>query len=641
MKGKSKPPGRRSARSRMGGPWLLVGDASKRGMIAFVMPGVQSRRFQRGRTCLYVLVRRPANAALRRFSKPIRLVSSLFVTSIVVDARCRSAADVVGRPTREVAVMRAWHSRTMCILVVFLFGYFGQSVIGEDAPAEAQKPTKARDSITIAELRDHLFFLASDHLASRHPGKRGFRIAAEYAASQMRGAGLNMICTDGQGAESFLQPVAMLRHNYGPGNSLLLKTQDGQQTLEHGDSYILFHPGMIGASVPAGSPVFVGYGISEPEHSWDDLAGLSVKGKTVLMMYGTPRNQEGEAVLPQPLQEQYEDRTQGLRKKVRRLMQRGVAAIIVVPDQRVSQYWMYLADFPEQMRILPAELFSETGQALPAVPMLFVHPYVVFTLFEGRGYSPRTGEGDYRTYEMSDLRIELRVDATSEEFVTHNVVGLVRGTDDKLKDEYVVVGAHLDRMDSFFGTPRPGADDNASGCAAVIETAEALAMDPPRRSVVFVLYTATELGQIGSTHFIERCPVPVDDIIAYVDLDEFGGIKDQSPPGFFAIGASRICPDLEGLLNRVNDSSVKTDLDFMAEQTAPTLFYSGDQYQFHRKDIASVGLRGQRDLTARPSPTDDASMVDFAKLHTAALLTWDLLIDLANADTAPCSEAAG
>ena len=130
---------------------------------------------------------------------------------------------------------------------------------------------------------------------------------------------------------------------------------------------------------------------------------------------------------------------------------------------------------------------------------------------------------NYRPRLIKDTYLDIEAEVVSEEMIsTNNVIGMIRGTDPVLKDEYIVVGAHLDHVEPVMGQVCNGADDNASGSSAIIEIAEAFAMNPCRRSIIFIAYTAEEMGLRGSEYFVKSNTVPLNKIKFNLNMDMIG-----------------------------------------------------------------------------------------------------------------------
>lgn len=223
---------------------------------------------------------------------------------------------------------------------------------------------------------------------------------------------------------------------------------------------------------------------------------------------------------------------------------------------------------------------------------------------------------------------------------SYNVIGIVRGSDPELRDEFVTVGAHLDGLGVMLpGGIHNGANDNATGSAVVMELARAVSEAHPRRSVAFMLWGAEEVGHGGSRHWIAAPTIPIDGIIAHVNLDGVGRY-DRSrgeAVNLYALGAAEICPAYHQILIESNARSGRLTLD--TEDREGWFPYS-DHYQFHQAGIPSVFLTdfGSEDYH---TPRDDWEAVNYEKLRTTAWTALEFVLTLAEQDDAPCSVERG
>ena len=207
-----------------------------------------------------------------------------------------------------------------------------------------------------------------------------------------------------------------------------------------------------------------------------------------------------------------------------------------------------------------------------------------------------------------------------------NVLGLVRGTDPVARDEYVVVSAHLDST-----TPRKpgevynGADDDASGCAGVIEVARVVAAHPLRRSVIFALFTGEEAAIAGSRHFVSRCPVPLEKIVADVDMDMIGRTDEasQADRAHYALDSDRITPELARLVREVNERTVRWPLKYENESG------NSDNLAFHFKGVPGVSFYSGHHSDVN-KPTDDPEKLDYDKAEKIARLVYEVTAALGN-----------
>jgi hypothetical protein len=510
------------------------------------------------------------------------------------------------------------------------------------APAEESDPKVSAASLTIteAELRDHLFFLASDELGGRGTGSEGFRIAADYAAVQFRQAGLKPLAADSESGESYLQRFP-LRHYWVDSSSYItLKTGGDRKKLNLGNQFLPLGGNLEHADFL--QVVFVGYGIHEPGTGWDDLAGLDVGGKVALALNGAPVK-NGKPVLPESLHFEYEDPLLGAVKKQAALGKAGARALVILPDREISAAWWILRkSVLEDRYAYPTDETSGFDDQGPALIVLSGDG--AKGLKGSDGYEPlkfqTTGDfDDYRRGELRGLEIALAVEAVRGTVITTNVVGLVEGSDPLLKEQYVTIGAHLDHLGTNNGVVYNGADDNASGCTAVLEIAEAVASAQPRRSVIFLLYSAEEIGLYGSRYFTENCPVPVDSIVANVNLDMVGRppAKPTGMRALYAIGSDAICGGMSDIVRDVNARTVNISLNF----TGAKMFFTGsDHFNFHKQGIPVVfffeGLHQDYHM-----PGDDAEKIDYEGLRIVSQLGCELVLELADRDMAPCALERG
>ena len=227
-----------------------------------------------------------------------------------------------------------------------------------------------------------------------------------------------------------------------------------------------------------------------------------------------------------------------------------------------------------------------------------------------------------------------REEAQFRRIETANVVAIFEGSDPELKKEYVTVSAHLDHLGQAGDVIYNGADDNASGCAAVLELAEAVAAAAPRRSVVFALFGAEETGLHGSQYFVENCPIPLDAVIANVNLDMIGRFEHPAVRnGIIAVGATAICEDMKNIADEVNARTLGLGIDYTSGEE---FFRDSDHFSFFQKGIPVIFFfDGLHEDFHKPS--DDAEKIDYGKMKLVAQLACELIIELANRDTVPCA----
>jgi hypothetical protein len=506
-------------------------------------------------------------------------------------------------------------------------------------PAENKEATGPQASMTIPELKDHMFFLASDELRGRMTASREFRIAADYCGSQLRAAGLKPLVPDRQGNPSFLQRIPLVHKVIQPKNVLCFKNPGDEICFSHGDQCLVAmvqYPEETRA--PVTSPVFVGYGISSPDTGWDDYRDLDVAGRIVICLHGAPRLQ-GKPMLSPQEDKVYSDLEKGGALKLQAAEKHRAAGLIYVLDPPTSQAW----DEIKTMKMFTHDVLHYPGREphppKKIIPVILLHASAARRVFETYSCNPfeiltAANENGLRRFLMDKTTLTVQLEYLREDVECHNVAAIIPGTDEAVGDQYIVVGAHLDHIGVRNGAACNGADDNASGCTAILEVAEAVAMKPARRPVIFILYTGEECGLYGSTYFTEHCPVPLNQVLVNINLDMVGreGLQTNVKGGIKAFGPAQKYPWLKKVLERANESSVNIPIDFAhPEEDTERFFKIGDHFSFYKNGIPVVFFEdgGTADLH---KTTDDPEKIDFAKLQKVSQLVYALVMELGNTD---------
>ncbi len=480
--------------------------------------------------------------------------------------------------------------------------------------------TSPADSITAAKIRDRVYFLASNALEGRYPGSQGFRIAAEYAASQFKAAGLLPIVGP-EGQRSYFQPVPLAKRTLQEAAVVTLKKSGGEKTFAAGNLKLYASQGLIGEGkqLPI---VFAGFGISEPGAGWDDLKGLDIAGKVVLFMMGAP-TKDGEPVLPADVNKIYIPLNSILRKYV---ALREAGFTLVLSNEELMEAFESFPSIPEDPQFV---LDDENQGSYRMAPLGFLSANLSRAIFADQGLPDpaAVSEGRFPPGEIKNVTMAIRVPFRDEKVQTWNILGLVEGTDPLLRDQVVVVSAHLDHLPpTKDGQIHPGANDNASGAAALLEIAGAVASHPPRRSVLFLLSSAEEGGSMGSRHFLARGPVPKERIVADINMDMIGRTEEglQADRAQYAIDSGRITPVLTSIIEDVNSRTVAWPLKF----EHPMNIGDSDHRFFEALSIPAVNFYTGR-IPDTHKPTDTPEKLDYEKAAHIARLVYELTMELA------------
>lgn len=391
------------------------------------------------------------------------------------------------------------------------------------------------------QIRAHIRFLADTLLQGRAPGTPGYDIAARYVATQLEGMGLHPGVSG-----SWYQPVPLQKAVTDEAASSFTLTLNGkEQKLEDAKDYILstWFASPANGEGKAESDVtaplfFVGFGVTAPDQKYDDYAGVDVRGKIVVRLYGAPSS------FPSTVRAYYSDYV----VKAKTALAHGAIGEVdmVLPEdwkrwpwdwwmpqvQMGEMHWLDKAGVPHNFfpELRGTALLSEQGAA---------------KLFAG---APRTLDEVFATARASKPQAfplpgsaHMHTVAAQSLVQSTNVIAELEGSDLALRNQHVVFTAHIDHLGICPAVNGDnvchGALDNASGVATLLEIARAYSRlpQPPRRSVLFVFVTGEEMGLLGSDYFAHYPTVPLKTIVANVNMDgapgEYYAMKDVVPLG--------------------------------------------------------------------------------------------------------------
>lgn len=426
----------------------------------------------------------------------------------------------------------------------------------------------------------HVRVLADDNMEGRLAGSPGHLRAARYIAEQFERAGLQ----PGAGKD-YLQPVALESRVVVEPQTKLDLVRDGKATpviLGEDAMVSARHMGETKTEAPL---VFVGYGLTVPELKYDDLAGLDLKGKVIVTLAGAPNN------IPGPLRAHYNS----LHERWPFLEKAGVVGVISIPNPKNMDIpWerMTLARLQPSMVYRDATLNDAEGLRFTAT----MNPARADKLLAGSGHTiaELTGlaNADKPLPKFSipgSVRASVMVKTAPVE--SQNVVGIVKGTDPKLQNEYVVLSAHLDHL----GVGEPingdriynGAMDDASGVATLIEIARSLHDQHKqlKRSVAFIAVTGEEKGLLGSHFFAKRPTIKRENIVADMNFDMFLPLYPLKSMLILGLDESTLGDDIRAVA-QAHGLKVQAD-----PEPARNRFVRSDQYSFIREGIPALAFK--------------------------------------------------
>ncbi|MDA1064164.1 MAG: M28 family metallopeptidase [Proteobacteria bacterium] len=472
---------------------------------------------------------------------------------------------------------------------------------GEKPSTVVASTDDALATITQQGIHAHLEYLASDALEGRLTGEPGFDLAAKYVAEQFAAIGL-----EPGGTEGWYQSVPLQSYLIDTAAaSLVLHRDGGDVALTYRDDFTISGDKVREQTQVRGELVYVGYGVHAPQYGYSDYEGIDLAGKIAVFFGGAP------AALPSEIRAHYASS----KVKARELVARGAVGVVSVMTRHSEQSypWERIAKSagtkPGMTWVTLSGEANDYFAEIQATAIL--SPDAARSLFAG---TPIDFDAARDAREASSVasvplgvKASLATRTTIERLESPNVIGILRGTDPELRDEYVVYSAHLDHVGR--GVEVDGDDlyngmyDNALGTAIMIESARALAAAPPRRSILFIALTGEEKGLLGSDYFAHYPTVPSDSIVANVNID--------MPLFLFPLADIIAFGAENSSLGPVAAAAASAEGLVLTPDPVPieNIFVRSDQYSFVKKGIPAIYLD--------PGPTSTDDSIDGAAITTA------------------------
>ena len=435
-----------------------------------------------------------------------------------------------------------------------------------------------------AAYLDVVKYLASPELRGRESGSPELEKAARFLAGKYRSFGVKPV----PGQDYLQQFFVTAPGKLGPGNRFGYTEAGRTVFLKLSTDYVPFSFSSTG--MLSGPVVFAGYGITAPEYHYDDYDGLDVKGKIVLILRHEPQEFDEHSVFDGKEFTKHAAFT----AKASNAKMHGAAGIILVNDRANHR------SEPDTL----TKFGAMDGPADAGIVFMQVKEDLVDGWFSDAGKSLDRVEQDIDKSlkpESFAFPVSIRVDAAvsvvRERKTTHNVVAYLPGE----TSEYVILGAHFDHLGlgeqfslapKLVGTVHPGADDNASGTAGVIELARWFSKQPKgKRGILFLNFAGEEMGLLGSAWYVEHPELPIADAVAMINMDMIGRVRN----GKVYIGGSDTGTTLRALLDRIvpqqhlsidysgGPSEGSSDhTSFTAKGIPALFFFSGLHADYHK-----------------------------------------------------------
>ncbi len=461
---------------------------------------------------------------------------------------------------------------------------------------------RALHSVSEEDISRWMHTMISPDMRGRLAGDIGYDMAADWAAGKLESWGLQPFFPEKGFFQKFDQPYTLIKDK----GRLEIHIPAGDETItkhyQYGDDYWPW--GISGSGEVTAEVVYTGHGISAPELGYDDYAGIDVEGRIVITELGIPYSGSNQDSLM--MWQPYVDHA----NKVKFALENGAAGLIFAyhvasPRPTADPDFIFLAASDQVVR----DLLAGTGKDLQEV-----REHIKTTL------TPMSfNTGKKATLALSS---EYYPDGT-----TANVVAMIEGSDPELRDEYLIIGAHLDHL-GMMPVLFPGALDNASGCALALGIAKALATSEVelKRTLIILLFGAEEVGLVGARQFVDRFPHPREQIKMMINLDMVGRGN-----AFFAVTADPWSNLLE-VLERNNDQWVHRPFMTRSSHWQQPIRPRTDGMVFYMEKIPAItfGTRGATTPTLYHVPEDTMDQINVEIMRDVIKVLTMSMIELGN-----------
>jgi hypothetical protein len=514
----------------------------------------------------------------------------------------------------------------LALILVFTF-VFPSFVAAQTATKKNSPAMKAAMNITAQQMREYLYFIASDAMEGRDTPSRGLDTTAEFIKWNLSRWGFKPAGDDG----TYFQKIALRRDSI---DTAAAKLSIDGKNYAYGEDYFITLSGNSTGDAPL---VFGKDGWMVKSKNIDALAGMDVKGKIVVL---SAANFSQRYMLAMPAGVTQDDLkgTRGVdwNDPLGNAREKGAVGVIVIAPPQLQAIWEQVRGFFSRGNMFPEKLREGTGATQSTMPVMLTSEKV------GEALGIKAGSGNLTAQNAS-----LSAVSKTEMLSTQNVVAIWEGSDPTLKNEYVAIGAHYDHVgmnpnvkgdDKIFN----GADDDGSGTTGVLAIAEALAKSNkrPKRSILFVWHCGEEKGLWGSEYFTKFPTVDLKNVVAQLNIDMIGRSKlvgDTNPKNvelsgeseIYVIGSRMMSTELGAVSESINNAFLKLNYNYRYDDPKDPnrFFFRSDHFNYAAKGIPIIfwfdGVHQDYHQVG-----DSPDKIDYAKMErvtrTIFLTLWEL-----------------
>lgn len=493
-----------------------------------------------------------------------------------------------------------------------------------------EKPVSPKErfasNINTEKLKSYVETLASPEFQGRGAEQLGAKLTADYLEGFYKKNEVKPFFND-----SYTQEVKLRKEFW---ENISLKYDD--RSFEHLVDYYSFPKSNNNAEFDINETQvsFIGYGIEDK--NYNDYKNFEATGKVVIMLQGEPRDKFNYSYLSGKAD--YTNWSTDWKKKLITARKKGVELVLFIEDsvaQRVTRYKRFLKR--------PNYIFDDEKKEVPYANSMYISSKVARQIMGNANYEKYKAavlsikeSGEPNSFSFRTFWLDVIQQKTTEYYAPKNVAAFIPGSDKK--DEIIVLSAHSDHLGVAENRIHFGADDNASGTAALMSLAETMqqaykAGFGPRRSILILHATAEEIGKLGSEYFVQKFP-NLNAIIANLNIDMIGRVDSahaNNPNYVYIIGSDFLSTDLHQIneMSNANCCNLQLDYTFNKIDDPNKFYFRSDHYNFAQHNIPVIFyFNGTHEYYHKPS--DEENKINYDALKNRTQLVFSTLWELAN-----------
>ncbi len=489
----------------------------------------------------------------------------------------------------------------------------------------AGSPMKYAETITSGELKKYLYDIAGTEFEGRETGKKGQKLAADYLANHFKKLGIPPSVNGG-----YFQTFPLIEEM--PGGVSISLSGEKFEFLK--DFYCW--PSHNNIHLRTNQLTFIGFGIEDEAHHYNDYKNMDVKDQVVMMLQDEPMNNDGDSYITG--KKELSSWTKSFKKKIELAEKKGASAVLLV-IKNIGNDLKYYEHYLKKSRT-----FLENEERKYGFPVLYISEEMAnkalskhkkgLTIESWKEKMRNTGTPDGIVLKTG---VELNIQKDIKKITGENVLGYIEGTD--LKDELVVITAHYDHLGISDGEIYYGADDDGSGTVSLMEIAEAFMVAKkegkgPRRSVLIMPVSGEEKGLLGSDYYTQNPVFPLKNTVVDLNIDMIGRLDENhtgDPDYVYIIGSDKLSGELFELSEEVNKKyiNIKYDYTYNDDSDPNRFYYRSDHYNFAKNNIPVIFyFTGVHEDYHKP--TDTVDKIDYQKTERIARLVFLTAWEIAN-----------